>query len=159
MRPKILIGIACLSAVLLIPTNVQAPTQTFEPTIEYTQPIVISREFNEPRLDPEIAEPIEWQTFVATAYSADNCEKPRSHPEYGITSTGVKVKENHTIAVDPKVIPYGSIVYIEGLGVRYAEDCGGAIKGKELDIYVRTTEEANDYGRQSVNLYVIRSGY
>lgn len=70
----------------------------------------------------------------------------------GITSTGVTAKANHTIAVDPSVIPYGSVLLVNGIEYT-AEDCGGAIKGKRLDIYFDTHEEALEFGRQTAETY------
>ena len=64
------------------------------------------------------------------------------------TSTGVMPEVGRTVAVDPKVIPYGTSIEIDGFGVRIAEDTGGAIKGKKLDIFVQTTAEAFQLGRQ-----------
>lgn len=46
-----------------------------------------------------------------------------------------KAKPNHTIAVDTTIIPYGTIVKIDGIEY-VAEDCGGAVKGNVIDIYV-----------------------
>ena len=55
---------------------------------------------------------------------------------YGrLTSTGAIAEEGRTIAVDPSIIPYGSIVLING-NEYVAQDCGGAIKGKKIDIFV-----------------------
>ena len=55
---------------------------------------------------------------------------------YGrLTSTGAIAEEGRTIAVDPSIIPYGSIVLING-NEYVAQDCGGAIKGKNIDIFV-----------------------
>lgn len=51
------------------------------------------------------------------------------------TSTGAIATEGRTIAVDPSVIPYGSEVLING-HVYVAEDCGGAVKGNVIDIFV-----------------------
>ena len=51
------------------------------------------------------------------------------------TSTGAIATEGKTIAVDPNVIPYGSEVLING-HVYIAEDCGGAVKGNVIDIFV-----------------------
>lgn len=58
-----------------------------------------------------------------------------------MTATGVRAKENHTIAVDPSVIPYGTEVIINGHTYR-AEDNGAEVKGKIIDIYFDTHEEA-----------------
>lgn len=83
--------------------------------------------------------------FTCVAYSGD-----------GITSTGVKPKVGRTIAVDPKVIPYGSKVYIEGIGTRIAEDCGGGIKGKMIDIFMSSNAECIKHGRRKLKVYLIK---
>ena len=72
-----------------------------------------------------------------------------------ITSTGTRPKVNHTIAVDPKVIPYGSKVYIEGYGTFIAEDCGGGIKGNMIDIYMSSYNECIQFGRRKAKVYII----
>ena len=64
----------------------------------------------------------------------------------GITATGTQVTAGRTVAVDPKVIPYGTQIYIEGYGWRTTEDCGGAVKNKQIDIAVGTHSEALSMG-------------
>ena len=64
----------------------------------------------------------------------------------GITATGTKVTAGRTVAVDPKVIPYGTQIYIEGYGWRTAEDCGGSVKNKQIDIAVNTHDDALSMG-------------
>lgn len=66
----------------------------------------------------------------------------------GVTSIGKKPVVGRTIAVDPKVIPYGSKVYIPGYGWRIAEDTGGAIKGNRIDILVENEEKAFKLGKK-----------
>ena len=73
----------------------------------------------------------------------------------GITSTGVTAVTNHTIAVEPSQIPYGSKVVINGQ-VYVAEDCGGGIKENCIDVYVATHEEALDKGVFYTEVYVIQ---
>ena len=73
----------------------------------------------------------------------------------GITSTGVTATTNHTIAVDPSVIPYGSKVVINGQ-VYVAEDCGGAIKRNRIDIYVATHAEGEAKGTYDTEVYLIK---
>ena len=73
----------------------------------------------------------------------------------GITSTGVTATTNHTIAVDPSVIPYGSKVVINGQ-VYVAEDCGGAIKNKRIDIYVATHAEGEAKGTYDTEVYLLK---
>ena len=67
----------------------------------------------------------------------------------GKTSIGRKPVVGRTIAVDPKVIPYGSRVFIPGFGWRIAEDTGAQIKGNRIDILVENEERAFDLGRKS----------
>lgn len=58
--------------------------------------------------------------------------------QYGnLTSTGVVAEEGKTIAVDPSIIPYGSIILING-NEYVAQDCGGAIKGRKIDVFVES---------------------
>lgn len=70
----------------------------------------------------------------------------------GITSTGTKPTVGRTIAVDPRVIPYGSKVIING-HTYIAEDCGGAIKGNIIDLFVGSTEEAYQKGVYYTEIY------
>lgn len=85
----------------------------------------------------------EWQSFTITAYCG--CEKCCDKTDR-ITATGTHAVEGVTIAVDPTVIPYGSLVDIEGIGTFVAEDCGGAIKGNKIDIYFERHEYALKFG-------------
>lgn len=93
-----------------------------------------------------------------TAYSAGPAStgKDPDHPQYGITASGARVTEGRTIAVDPKVIPIGWWVYIEGLGFRRAEDTGGAVKGNKIDVYFESHDYAVRFGtKQGATVYVI----
>jgi len=73
--------------------------------------------------------------------------------ETGITATGAPVVEGRTIAVDPRVIPYGTQVIIGG-HVFTAEDCGGAIKGNRIDIYVNDHQKALELGVNYADVYL-----
>lgn len=79
----------------------------------------------------------------------------------GVTATGtVPVRDPNgisTVAVDPRVIPLGSLVYVEGYGKAIAADTGGAIKGNIIDVYVNSDEEAiNNWGRKyNVPVYIL----
>ncbi len=77
--------------------------------------------------------------FKLTGYCACKkcCGKSPSNPNYGITAMGTRATEGRTIAMD-KRFPFGTKVYIEGLGVRIVEDRGGAIKGSRIDVYATT---------------------
>lgn len=74
----------------------------------------------------------------------------------GLTSTMVKADpEARIIAVDPKLIPYGSWVWIEDLGWYQAQDCGSAIKGFRLDVLTHTEDDAMRFGRQDRFVIVV----
>jgi 3D (Asp-Asp-Asp) domain-containing protein len=80
--------------------------------------------------------------YIVTAYSI-GCDAPGPR-----TKAGTLPVAGHTIAADPRVLPIGSIVEIESLGVRQVHDVGSAIKGRRIDIYVATCAEARAWGRR-----------
>ncbi|MFD3158484.1 3D domain-containing protein [Haloimpatiens sp. FM7330] len=98
----------------------------------------------------------------ATAYTSSlACTgKYPGSPGFGITATGTKAKRNSrgysTIAVDPRVIPLGTKVYVEGYGLAIAEDVGGAIKGSKIDVYLNSESQARNWGVKWVNIYVLK---
>lgn len=96
-------------------------------------------------VDSELIEVISLGEFELTAYCP--CSKCCGIYANGYTSTGAKATAGHTIAVDPKVIPYGTTVIINGHEY-VASDCGGAIKGNRIDVFFDTHEEALQFGRQ-----------
>ena len=84
-------------------------------------------------------------TVYATAYSGDN-----------ITSLGYKPKWG-VIAVDPKVIPYGSIVYIQRFDKTFiALDCGGGIKGNRIDIFMNSEKECIHWGVRKIEIQIFQ---
>jgi 3D (Asp-Asp-Asp) domain-containing protein len=93
---------------------------------------------------------------VATAYS---------HTESGCdfyTSTQARVRVG-TVAVDPRVIPYGTRMFIvtnDGAyvyGISTAEDCGGWIKNKRVDLYYPTMREVNLFGVRDATIYFLNA--
>lgn len=100
---------------------------------------------------------------VATAYTASyECTgKTPDHPQFGITYTGVRAKRG-IIAVDPKVIPLGTRVYVEvpgsapDYGYAVAADIGSAIKGNKIDLYVDSMAEAYKWGVRKVKIYILQ---
>ncbi|WP_346889413.1 3D domain-containing protein [Clostridium sp. UBA1056] len=90
----------------------------------------------------------------STAYTSDRGDSGT------VTATGTTVKRNpdgySTVAVDPRVIPLGTKLYIEGYGLAIAEDTGGAILGNKVDVYVNSYDEAVNWGRRQVNVYILK---
>lgn len=85
------------------------------------------------------------------------CEQYAAPPLNKTGAIGAGVYEGITVAVDPSKIPYGTKLYIEGLGVRIAADCGGAIKGNKIDVYYETHKEAlaSGFGHTLRKVYII----
>lgn len=74
----------------------------------------------------------------------------------GYTATGTKARYG-TLAVDPKVIPYGTKVYIKELDkVFTAEDCGGGIKGNKIDIYMNSESACNKWGVKTITIQILK---
>lgn len=82
-----------------------------------------------------------------TGYCKENYPHRCNDGDSTETSTGTTPTVGRTVAVDPKVIPYGSKVTING-HTYIAEDCGGAIKGNRVDILFATHQEALEFGVQ-----------
>ena len=59
------------------------------------------------------------------------------------------------VAVDPRVIPLGTKLYIEGYGFAYACDTGGAIKGNRIDLLMPSFSASNNWGRRHVKVHVL----
>ncbi len=99
----------------------------------------------------------------ATSYTASFADTGKSpgDPGFGITATGARVKKG-IIAVDPKVIPLGTRVYVEvpGMAADYgyavAADVGGAVKGNTIDVYLDSTSASNAWGVKKVKVYILR---
>ena len=128
---------------------------TSEPVVETaTEPVV------ETATEPEVIVPAvdiskgKRMTLVATAYCGENYPHICNDGDSSRTATGTKPMAGRTIAVDPRMIPYGSKVIINGV-TYIAEDCGGAIKSNRIDIFFDTHQEALQWGRRTVEAIVI----
>lgn len=91
-----------------------------------------------------------WMSIQSTGYST---QEPGLSTH---TATGIDLRVNpRVIAVDPSVIPLGSLVEIQGLGIYVAGDTGGAINGRIIDIHFSTVSQAMSWGRRTVNVRII----
>ena len=148
---KVVIGIKTPSILLLLSAmlcmfrvNTIAPQTITEPMKPETESI---------RCEPiEPIEPIfeSIGTFKLTAYCP--CEKCCGKTD-GITATGANATAGRTIAVDPLVIPYGTVVLIDGQEY-IAEDCGGAIKKNRIDIFFDTHSDALKFGVKESEVFI-----
>jgi len=100
--------------------------------------------------------------MTATAYtnSYEDTGKNPGDPGYGITYSGLAARTG-VVAVDPKVIPLGSKLYIEvpgsapDYGFAIAGDVGSAIKGNHIDLFFNTKEEVRKWGTRTVVVYIL----
>lgn len=98
----------------------------------------------------------------ATAYTSsfEDTGKHPDHPEFGICYTGMKAREG-IIAVDPKVIPLYTRMYVEVVGstpdygFAIAGDIGSGVKGMQVDLYLDTQEAVYKWGRKRVKVYIL----
>ena len=101
-------------------------------------------------------------TMNASAYdlSFESTGKRPGDRYYGITASGTKVRPG-VVAVDPRVIPLGTKLYIQSLdgssdyGFAVAEDKGGAIKGNKIDLFFESAEQVRQFGRRKVKVYIL----
>lgn len=80
---------------------------------------------------------------------------PTDGSGHGRTASGLKAKYG-VVAVDPRVIPLGSTVFVEGYGFAVAADTGGAIKGNIIDVCVHNRSEAMQWGRRKVTVHIFK---
>ena len=140
-----------LSAMMIFSSTIKSNTQTKELTnnnkevsmIQNNKSIGIKTRAGNKRISKMAGIPMQ---VGATAYYGDT-----------ITSTGTKPIVGKTIAVDPKVIPYGTKVYIPQLNkVFIAEDCGSAIKGNRIDIFMNSYNECMEWGFKNITIYILQ---
>ncbi len=101
--------------------------------------------------------------MTATAYdlSFQSTGKRPGDRYYGITASGTKARPG-VVAVDPRVIPLGTRLYVQSLdgtkdyGFAIAEDKGGAIKGNKIDLFFETANEVRRFGRRKVKVYILK---
>jgi 3D (Asp-Asp-Asp) domain-containing protein len=127
-----------------------APEEKIEVLVEETseEPIVVPEFLGE---------------FLITYYcSCEKCcnEYALNRPvvngrEIVFTATSAVAQDGITVAVDPTKIPYGTVLYIKGVGYRIAQDCGGVIKGSRIDVYVDSHEKAIELGKHMSQVYIM----
>lgn len=94
----------------------------------------------------------EYMTVEATAYAPWHGKGVD-----GTTAIGLRAGYG-VVAVDPRVIPLRSILYIDGYGRAIAGDTGGAIKGMRIDLGMDTVRAAKQFGRRPVRVYILKKG-
>jgi 3D (Asp-Asp-Asp) domain-containing protein len=109
-------------------------------------------------LIPSLTQDIQgcWQAVATvTAYS------PEPEQNWGDPHKTFKETDVHwgTVAVDPKVIPFWSKIYVPGYGWGTAEDTGGGIKGLHIDVWMPLTQSAKNWGVKKLKITVCQAVY
>lgn len=129
-------------------TKVEETTQIVEKSVESVEKVNLEIETTEKTYTE--------REMIITAYCpcekccgvyATNRQKDENGNDIVLTASGKEAKAGRTVAVDPRYIPYGTEIIIDGQ-TYIAEDCGGAIKGNRIDIYFESHSEALSFGKQ-----------
>ncbi|MFJ7664707.1 LysM peptidoglycan-binding domain-containing protein [Lysinibacillus sp. NPDC097162] len=130
-------------------TSVESTPEATAPSTSNSTSVESTPEATAPSTSNSTSKEIIVEASAYTA-SCDGCS--------GITSTGINLKTNpntKVISVDPTVIPLGSKVYVEGYGEAIAGDTGGAIKGKRIDVFFPSQQDAIDFGVKQLKVTIL----
>lgn len=136
-------------------TTTQKPTTTTDKTTSTNKPTTTTTTTTKKQTTTTNNNNLKYLgKFELTAYC--HCRTCNGKWAYKPTKSGTMPKEGRTIAVDPKVIPLGTKVYING-HMYIAEDTGSAIKGKKIDIFLNSHSDTKKFGRKyNVEVYIER---
>ena len=127
-----------------------------EKTFEGDTEITVEVHYDPPKAEAEAEEPeivtkTSLGTYKLTGYCP--CEKCCG-VNTGITASGTKATEGRTVGVNPKDIPYGTVLEINGQQY-IAEDTGSAIGSKHIDIFFNNHEDALKFGTQKAEVFIL----
>lgn len=155
-----LIAAACLGAtILLIAISILATSaQAVDASPEESS--VFSEEYDPawdiPATESAVCNDVFLGEFTLTAYCPGRCCCGKWASGY--TATGTLATEGRTIAVDPKVIPYGThvlLIWPNGTQRSYiVEDCGSGVNGNHIDVFFDDHQAARRFGVQSAMVYL-----
>ena len=115
----------------------------------------------------EVPEPIIEQEYTTAVAEREYIEVTATLTAYcpcvkccgksdGITASGTQATAGRTVAVDTRLIPYGTEISIDGK-TYVAEDCGGKVKGYTIDVFFDSHEEALNFGRQTKTVKIYKT--
>lgn len=134
----------------------EATTKTSEApsSNQTTQSSSVSTPVVEKKEQPAVEAPASTNgrtlSVSATAYSRHEAGLSN------FTATGIDLRQNSmVIAVDPNVIPLGSLLDVPGYGIAIAGDTGGAIIGNKIDLHMEDVGRMNAFGRQQITITIL----
>lgn len=158
-----LFAAACLGAAILLVAiailatsaqAVEAPEESPEAVEEYDPA------WDKPAMESAVCNDVFLGEYTITAYCA--CSRCCGVWANGYTATGTLATEGRTIAVDPKVIPYGTrvlLIWPDGTQHEYiAEDCGSGVNGNHIDVFFNDHQAARVFGVQNAMVYLEAEG-
>lgn len=77
-----------------------------------------------------------------------------AYSDYGITASGELVREGF-VAADIDIFPFGTILFIETVGIVIVKDTGGLVEGNIIDVYMKNEADAWKFGRKKLKTYVL----
>ena len=135
----------------------------------FTVPVcVMTEKISAQAVEPvEVSEPIIEQEYTTAAAEREYIEVTATLTAYcpcvkccgksdGITASGTQATAGRTVAVDTRLIPYGTEISIDGK-TYIAEDCGGKVKGYTIDVFFNSHEEALNFGRQTKTVKIYKT--
>ena len=135
----------------------------------FTVPVcVMTEKISAQAVEPvEVSEPIIKQEYTTAVAEREYIEVTAKLTAYcpcvkccgksdGITASGTQATAGRTVAVDTRLIPYGTEISIDGK-TYVAEDCGGKVKGYTIDVFFNSHEEALKFGRQTKTVKIYKT--
>lgn len=152
----------CLVATAFVGAFIQADMveQGYRPEPEVEPVVAVVTPDPVVDVEPELTE---LGKFKLTAYCscskccgkwADNRPKDEFGNDIVYGASGAKLTAGYSLAVDPKLIPYGTKLVING-EIYEAQDCGGAIKNNRIDVYFNNHSDAVEFGVQYANVFML----
>ena len=138
-----------VALIILLIFTIPVCVMTEKISAQAVEPVEVS-EVSEPIIEQEYTTAVAEREYIevtATLTAYCPCVKCCGKSD-GITASGTQATAGRTVAVDTRLIPYGTEISIDGK-TYIAEDCGGEVKGYTIDVFFNSHEEALNFGRQT----------
>ena len=143
-----------VALVVLLIFTIPVCVMTEKISVQAVEPVEVSETIAEQEYTTAAAER-EYIEVTATLTAYCPCVKCCGKSD-GITASGTQATAGRTVAVDTRLIPYGTEISIDGK-TYVAEDCGGKVKGYTIDVFFGSHEEALNFGRQTKTVKIYKT--